>query len=242
MRGSNRSRASSGSVIRLTPIAAELASWKRAALDTLASVAGQFKVNWVSSNAGPRSMARAGEGIAGVTSYLVFGSLAPETRRDLDAVLMEASGLVVGRTRKARSNTPFPNSTDLEAALVPLLGARGFEHLVRFHHPRSVGAFEYDFWRAADHVAMEIMGYRSDDEIYKDILKFHVHEATRVGVVWLPRWKWVSGRRTDTNFRAATKALAFAETYLSVDALVALVYDWETSGTDLVWRLTFTHA
>ena len=73
---------------------------------------------------------------------------------------------------------------------------------------------------------MEVMGYRADDEVYKDILKFHVHPQTRVGVVWVPRWKWISGRRSETNFKATVKALAFAETYMAVEALVALTYDW----------------
>lgn len=84
---------------------------------------------------------------------------------------------------------------------------------------------------------MEIMGYRADDEVYKDILKFHVHQYTRVGVVWVPRWKWISGRRTETNYRAAMKALAFADSYMRVEALVELAYDWEPLPGAEEWSL-----
>jgi hypothetical protein len=46
-----------------------------------------------------------------------------------------------------------------------------------------------------------------------------------VGAVWVPRWKW--------------KALAFAESYLHVDALVAIVYDWRP-GEGYGWKLAYT--
>jgi hypothetical protein len=83
------------------------------------------------------------------------------------------------------------------------------------------------------------MGYRADDEIYKDILKFHVHEDTRVGVVLVPRFKWISSRRTDTNYVATLKALAVADHYLAVDALVAVAFDWEPGPSDSTWVLCF---
>lgn len=173
-------------------------------------------------------------------SLRVFGKLTPEVRRELDSLLDEASGLRVARAQGARSATPFPNSTDLEVALIPLLAARGFKHHVRLQHPRTGDGFEYDFWRPADQVAVEIMGYRADDEVYKDILKFHVHETTSVGAVWVPRWKWISGQRTETNFRAAMKALAFADSYMRVEALVAVAYDWADGDGDSTWRLVIT--
>ena len=172
-------------------------------------------------------------------SLRIFGVLDAKVSRDLDEVVDEARGLHVRRAQGARSKTPFPNSTDLEAALQPLLAAREFEHHVRLRHPRTGDGFEYDFWRGSDQVAMEIMGYRADDEVYKDILKFHVHPATRVGVVWVPRWKWISGQRTETNFRATMKALAFADSYMNVEALVALAYEWEESDISSSWRLAF---
>lgn len=81
-------------------------------------------------------------------------------------------------------------------------------------HPRTGQSFEFDFFNASLGVAVEIMGYRADDESWKDVLKFHVHAATRVGVVWVPRWKWISGTRSDANHHAAIKALAFAEDHL----------------------------
>lgn len=114
--------------------------------------------------------------------------------------------------------------------------ARGFEHHVRLTHPRTGDGFEYDFWRACDGVAVEVMGYRADDEIYKDILKFHVHEGTRVGVVLVPRYKWIAARRTDTNYAATLKALAFADSFMQVEALVAFAYDWEALEEAQAWR------
>lgn len=171
--------------------------------------------------------------------YLEFGELDLATKNSLSAVLSEAVGMRVRRVTAARSSTPFPHSTDLEQAITPLLERRGFRHHVRLVHPDTGDAFVYDFWREEDRVAIEITGYRADDEIYKDILKFHVHEGTRVGVVWVPRWKWVSGRRTETNFRAAIKALAFAEKHVKVQALVAVVYDWEARDSGNEWSLRF---
>jgi len=82
-----------------------------------------------------------------------------------------------------------------------------------------------------------VMGYRADDEIYKDILRFHVHTETRVGVVWVPRYKWISSKRTDTNYAATLKALAFADSFMGVDALIAMAYDREAGSAEAVWRL-----
>ena len=168
----------------------------------------------------------------------VFGKLSPATEMDLQSLLAECEGISVSRTATARSSNPFPSSTDLEAALVPLLRERSFQHHIRFQHPRTLDGFEYDFWRSDDQVAMEIMGYRADDEVYKDILKFHVHDLTRVGVVWAPRWKWISGRRHDTNYRATMKTIAFADAFLSVEALVAIPYTWESSTESMKWLLS----
>jgi hypothetical protein len=169
---------------------------------------------------------------------LVFGQLAAATRDGLQEIVARSSVVTVTRLERARSSQPLPNSTDLEQALVPLLSGHGFSHHVRLAHPRTGAGFEYDFWRPDDRLAMEIMGYRADDEIYKDILKFHVHPDTRVGVVWVPRWKWISGQRTETNYRATIKALAFAESYMDVEALVALVYDWVPMAESGRWQLT----
>jgi len=166
----------------------------------------------------------------------IFGTLSPAVRSSLVALVSEAEGLVVARSGSARSKTPFPKSTDLELALKPTLHASGFRHHHALRHPKTGARFEYDFWRPEDGVAVEVMGYRADDEVYKDILKFHVHGGTRVGVVWVPRWKWISGKRTETNYKAAMKALAFADSFMAVDALVAVVYDWVETG-DARWRL-----
>jgi hypothetical protein len=86
---------------------------------------------------------------------------------------------------------------------------------------------------------MEILGYRADDEIYKDILKFHVHAETRVGIAWVPRWKWVSGARLPTNHAAAKKALAFAESYMRVEAMALIAYDWREGARPGSWLLSF---
>lgn len=169
----------------------------------------------------------------------LFGQLPEALADSMDGLVASCDGLVVARTGEARSATPFPKSTDLEMALKPLLESAGFVHHHDLHHPRTGDRFEYDFWRAADGVAMEVMGYRADDEIYKDILKFHVHDGTQVGVVWVPRWKWISGRRTETNHRATMKVLAFADSYMSVTALVAVTYDW-AEADDGRWRLVLS--
>lgn len=165
-----------------------------------------------------------------------FGHFTPSVASDLGRLVGEADGLVVERSGKARSKTPFPKSTDLEMALLAGMTDAGFLHHKDLFHPRTGDRFEYDFWRPTDGVAVEVMGYRADDEVYKDLLKFHVHAGTRAGVVWVPRWKWISGRRTETNYKATMKALAFADSYMDVDGLAAVVYDWdETDGQG--WRL-----
>lgn len=169
---------------------------------------------------------------------IVFGELPGPVRELLAALRTETAGIAVGRRGPGRSDTPFPTSGDLERELVPILVRRGFVHHVDLRHPRTGERFEYDFFHADFGIAIEVMGYRADDEVYKDILKFHVHDATRVGVVWVPRWKWISKKSTETNFRAALKALAFAESFMRVDALVALPYDWQVGAAD---RWTLQH-
>jgi len=157
---------------------------------------------------------------------------------ELRELVQATEGLVVRRRKPARSSKPFPTSEDLEVALIPTLGPCGFQHHEKLRHPREAAlGFEYDFWRPADGVAMEVMGYRADDEVYKDLLKFHVHERTTVGVLWVPRYKWISGKRTDTNFRAAVKAVTFADTFMNVNALVILPYDWQESDQEDCWVL-----
>ena len=157
---------------------------------------------------------------------------------ELRHLIAATEGLPVRRRRPARSSKPLPTSEDLEVALIPLLSEHSFLHHERLKHPRdpSLG-FEYDFWRPTDGVAMEIMGYRADDEVYKDLLKFHVHAETSVGVLWVPRYKWISNQRTDTNFKAATKAVTFADTYMNVNSLVLLPYDWKESSEPDTWLL-----
>ncbi len=165
-----------------------------------------------------------------------FGLPSPGDVNATDFLLRCVDGLEVRRAAVARSRRPFPASTDLESALKPALSSEGFQHHVQLRHPKTGQGFEYDFWRPSDGIAMEIMGYRADDEVYKDILKFHVHEGTRVGVVWVPRWKWLGDRRTSTNFTATLKALAFADSFMAVEALLAVAYDWE-SVVDGKWAL-----
>jgi len=169
----------------------------------------------------------------------IFGTLDSVALTELHELLIDKAGLEVSRRAPARSSVPHPQSTDLELALKPHLLTAGFRHHVRLQHPRIGEGFEYDFWRPSDGIAIEVMGYRADDEIYKDVLKFHVHAGTHVGVVLVPRYKWISSRRTDANFAATLKALAFADHYMRVDALVAIAYDWMPGSTDSTWILSF---
>jgi hypothetical protein len=171
---------------------------------------------------------------------MIFGKVQPGDRIALASLVQALEGLCVGRAGEARSVTPFPKSTDLEAALKPLLLGLGFLHHHILEHPKTNDRFEYDFWRPSDGIAIEVMGYRADDEVYKDILKFHVHAATRLGVVLVPRWKWISGKKTEANYKATMKALAFAESHMDVEALVAVVYDWKEAGTG--WSLVLATA
>ena len=169
-------------------------------------------------------------------------NLAELAPAELRRLLLGRAGMEVQRRAPARSSVPHPQSTDLELALKPWLEAAGFEHHVRLEHPRTGEGFEYDFWRPNDGVAIEVMGYRADDEVYKNILKFHVHAGTRVGVVLVPRYKWISSRRTETNHAATLKALSFADSFMDVDALEAVAYDWEPGSSSTSWVLRFPKA
>lgn len=169
---------------------------------------------------------------------VIFGELRPPVREVLTGLRQDTAGLPVDRRDPGRSDTPYPTSSDLERELVPIFVRRGFAHHVDLRHPRTSQRFEYDFFHADLGIAIEVMGYRADDEVYKDILKFHVHDATRVGVVWVPRWKWISGKSTETNYRATLKALAFADTFMRIEALVAFAYDWHTNAAE---RWTLQH-
>lgn len=146
-------------------------------------------------------------------------------------------GLRVRRRNRARSKTPFPGSEDLERAIVGRLEGEGFSHHQNLYHPRTGSRFEYDFYREIDSVALEVMGYRADDEVYKDLLKFHVHEGTRFAWLMFPRWKWISNKRTEVNFRAAIKALEFAEDFIDVEGSAASAYDWEPVPGEPAWLL-----
>ena len=170
----------------------------------------------------------------------LFGTPPSDVTQMLQSLLETTGGMQVTRSGRARSSTPRPKSLDLEAALVGPLTALGFRHQEPVHHPRIDTGYKYDFWRAAGGIAIEVMGYRADDEIYKNLLKFHVHPGTHVGVVLVPRWKWISGRRQDRNFTETMKALAFADSYMAVGALVAITYDWRSGGDDS-WRLAFVN-
>ena len=118
----------------------------------------------------------------------VLGDVSNLVRSQINEIVQTTTNMPVTRATPPRSKTPFPASTDLEGALLKTLSAAGFSHHHSLFHPLTGERFEYDFWRPTDGIALEVMGYRADDEIYKDLLKFHVHSGTRVGVVMVPRW------------------------------------------------------
>jgi hypothetical protein len=170
-------------------------------------------------------------------SIQLFGVVSDQVRAEIDGMIGGIVNTVVFRKDAARSSNPFPASTDLEEAIKPWMQSNGFVHHPRFTHPLTGKGFEYDFFNEKLRIAVEVMGYRADDEVYKDILKFHVHTETRVGVVLVPRWKWLGLKKTSTNFDAAIKALSFANTFMDVNALVSIAYDWQGDGDG--WRLMF---
>lgn len=164
-----------------------------------------------------------------------FGIIANDAAAEINSLIKGIAKTAVRRKDAARSKNPFPASTDLERAIKPWMTSNGFVHHAKFTHPVTERGFEYDFFKPKLKIAVEVMGYRADDEVYKNILKFHVHSETRVGVVLVPRWKWLGTRKTSTNYDAALKALSFANTFMNVDALIAIAYDWNSEGA--VWRL-----
>ena len=168
-------------------------------------------------------------------SIQVFGLINTQVASEIDKIVSGVMGTCVFRKDAARSKNPFPSSTDLEVAIKPWMTCNGFVHHPMLRHPVMQKGFEYDFFGERLQMAVEVMGYRADDEIYKDILKFHVHEGTRIGVVLVPRWKWLGSKKTSTNYDAAIKALSFANTFMDVDALVSIAYDW--SRRDDGWNL-----
>ena len=167
----------------------------------------------------------------------VFGKVKPYLMDEINTVLFSQKSTLVTRKAPARSSVPHPQSTDLEFVLAPKLETHSFQHHIRIKHPLTGKGFEYDFWRERDGVAIEVMGYRADDEIYKNILKFHVHKKTKIGVVFVPRYKWMAARKTDINYVAVVKALEFANTFLNLNALIAVPYDWEKTKTPGKWKL-----
>ena len=170
---------------------------------------------------------------------IVYGELPEHVRRVLEDLVLKTIGLEVTRKSRAKSSKPLPGSEDLEVALVPHCQSLGLSHHLYFEHPGEGRGYEYDFWAPQEGVALEVMGYRADDEVYKNLLKFHVHPETRIGVVLVPRWKWVSGKRQDRNYAETVKALAFAEGHMALEALVAIAYDWEGTEVEGKWRLRY---
>ncbi len=168
---------------------------------------------------------------------LVLGTLPATSRAVLESVRDFSRGLTVPRKLASRSNTPHPSSNDLERSLQPLFERAGFVHHLDVTRNEIFGRYEIDFFHSELGIAIEVMGYRADDEVFKDLLKFHVHPATRVGVLWAPRWKWISGVRSDANHHAIRKALAFANGGLNVEALVAVTYDFVS--TESGWCLSY---
>ena len=78
----------------------------------------------------------------------LFGEVQAGDKASLRDLLNALDGLFVGRSGEARSTTPFPKSTDLEAALKPVFLSQGFLHHHYLVHPKTGDRFEYDFWQA----------------------------------------------------------------------------------------------
>lgn len=171
--------------------------------------------------------------------FYCFGTLSEENSAYLKQLLLSFEGMKVERMSKARSSTPYPRSLDLETALIPHLIHRGYQHHASFIHPQTQKGYEFDFWNDDKSIAVEILGYRADDEIYKDILKFHVHPSTKVALLLIPRWKWISGKKDSRNYQETQKALHFADSYMNVQSFVALYYDWEPLIKSNTWNLRF---
>ena len=112
--------------------------------------------------------------------------------------------------------------------------------MFHLHIPKSKKGYQFDFWHDKKLMAVEILGYRADDEIYKDILKFHVHRSTKIALMLIPRWKWISGKKEARNYQETQKALHFADSYMNVKCFVAVYYDWEESKEANNWKLRFT--
>jgi hypothetical protein len=157
----------------------------------------------------------------------------------ISKIIAFTEGISVKRRKVAKSENAFPSSEDLEVVLIPILSEFDFRHHLKLKHPEAQEGFEYDFFHEGMGIAMEVMGYRADDEVYKDILKFHVHKPTRIGVLWVPRWKWIGSKKGDINYSATLKAVHFVKDHINVDGLVVLPYDWEhkDGDPDDVWRL-----
>lgn len=66
-----------------------------------------------------------------------FEEVRPEEQQALLDLRAALDGLAVARPGEACSATPFPRSTDLDGALVPVFVARGFLHHHDIHHART---------------------------------------------------------------------------------------------------------
>lgn len=153
-------------------------------------------------------------------------------------IIAKVGGKKVPRTTQARSSHPVPTSRDLEVWIADELKELGFDHSVKLKSPDdSAILFIYDFWRRKDKVAIEIMGYRADDEVYKDLFKFHVDPEVSTGILFVPRYKWVSGVRYDTNYNEAKKAIALAKKKMDVKRLYLIAYDWKKTKKKGYWEL-----
>ena len=169
----------------------------------------------------------------------VFGRLSDDDNLHLKMLLSSIDGILVERGVRARSSKPLPRSVDLDVALVPHCESMGYQHQVSFIHPKTKKGYIFDFWNYKKKIAIEILGYRADDEVYKDILKFHVHRSTKVSLMLIPRWKWISGKKSSINYLETQKALHFAASFMNIDSMVAVYYSWVEHTKENTWKLCF---
>lgn len=83
--------------------------------------------------------------VENTNAFAQFGELQTGDVATLRDLISGLDGLAVGRFGKARSVSPFPTSTDLEAAFKGVFCGYGFVHHHALVRPGTGDRFEWDF-------------------------------------------------------------------------------------------------